>query len=477
MRAKRRDLWTGIGVILLILACSPASRTLGFAGGRGEPNDPYQIATVADLLAINSDPNLPKKSFVLLNDLDLDPNLPGGRVFTDAVVRPFWGTFDGRGHTIRHLCVSAKPGLSAALFGSVHGLIKDLHLEEVQINGSSCGGLASFTPGGTILHCSVTGKVTGSHEVGGLIGNGWDAKILNCESQAEVSGSSHVGGLVGHTISGAHIGDCRASGTVTGTTFVGGLLGGGSGTTITGCRAEGKVMGVDQVGGLAGNISFRSTLVRCESRADVSAASNVGGLAGQLDGQVVECRAAGTITGADAVGGLVGDCGVAAIRNCAAVCQVTAQEAAGGLVGGLHGFVAVLDSYARGSVTGAVVGGLVGNATIIGFSNCLVNNYAACEVLALRGDKQAAVAGGLFGKADLARESLFRMTGCYWDTDVAKVLRAAGSGSACYGTGLTTQPMQQQDTFEQAGWDFASTWTMEENGYPVLRWEVARDAK
>jgi hypothetical protein len=35
--------------------------------------------------------------------------------------------------------------------------------------------------------------------------------------------------------------------------------------------------------------------------------------------------------------------------------------------------------------------------------------------------------------------------------------------------------MQQQDTFQQAGWDFDSSWILSENGYPVLRWEVTMD--
>jgi hypothetical protein len=44
------------------------------------------------------------------------------------------------------------------------------------------------------------------------------------------------------------------------------------------------------------------------------------------------------------------------------------------------------------------------------------------------------------------------------------------------GTGLTTEQMQQQDTFKRAGWDFGYTWAMPEGGYPVLRWELAEGA-
>jgi hypothetical protein len=102
----------------LLAGVLPAAQ---FAGGTGEPNDPYQIATAEQLLSIGSDPNLLDKHFVLLNDLDLDPNLPGGQVFTQAVIPPavsgqegswseipFAGSFDGRGHKVCHLATSAS---------------------------------------------------------------------------------------------------------------------------------------------------------------------------------------------------------------------------------------------------------------------------------------------------------------------------------------------------------------------------------
>ena len=53
-------------------------------GGTGEPNDPYQIATAEQLIAIGSDPNLLDKHFLLVADIDQDPNLAGGRVFDNA---------------------------------------------------------------------------------------------------------------------------------------------------------------------------------------------------------------------------------------------------------------------------------------------------------------------------------------------------------------------------------------------------------
>jgi hypothetical protein len=48
-----------------------------YNGGTGEPNDPYQIATAADLILLGDSPEDYDKHFVLTADVDLDPKLPG----------------------------------------------------------------------------------------------------------------------------------------------------------------------------------------------------------------------------------------------------------------------------------------------------------------------------------------------------------------------------------------------------------------
>jgi len=65
-----------------------------YSGGTEEPNDPYQIATVAYLTSIGSNPDLLDKHFVLIDDIDLDPNLPGGQVFTQTIIAPDISNFE-----------------------------------------------------------------------------------------------------------------------------------------------------------------------------------------------------------------------------------------------------------------------------------------------------------------------------------------------------------------------------------------------
>jgi hypothetical protein len=87
-----------------------SSLSFGYSGGTGEPNAPYQIADANDLLALSANTGDYDKSFIMTADINLDPNLPGGQVFTTAVIAPnlygipaFSGVFDGAGHKIINL--------------------------------------------------------------------------------------------------------------------------------------------------------------------------------------------------------------------------------------------------------------------------------------------------------------------------------------------------------------------------------------
>jgi hypothetical protein len=383
----------------------------GFAGGTGEPNDPYQIATAADLLSIGSNSKLLSKCFVLINDIDLDPNLPGGRVFNDALIGrdsnpsvtassgSFRGVFDGQGHTIRHLHVAGKYGYDAGLFGISSGLIENLHLEDVRISGAPCGGLVGLSSvGGMILRCSVTGQVAGSYCVGGLVGRISETLMVGCESRADV------------------IGDANSL-----------------------------------AGGLAGSVSGFSA-------------------------QIIECRAGGTVVGGTSVGGLIGWTSLrTTILRCGAAGRVVADGAAGGLIGEAFSELTIADCYARGSVTGSTAGGLIGN-THSGVNTYILNSYAACPLFGRAGATAPPLVGGLFGRRDWDQPA-YLITGCLWDAELSRTTAGTGLTLADFGTGLTTQALQQRTTFEQAGWDFGYTWVLPPGDYPVLQWEMAQDKK
>ena len=96
-------------VLIIVSAC-----TARYSGGTGEPNDPYQIATAIDLITLGETPEDYDKHFKLTADLDVDPNLPGCKVFNKAAIastRSPWGGFtgvlDGNYHRIVNIRIEA----------------------------------------------------------------------------------------------------------------------------------------------------------------------------------------------------------------------------------------------------------------------------------------------------------------------------------------------------------------------------------
>jgi hypothetical protein len=241
-----------------------------YSGGTGEPNDPYQIATATDLIALGETPKDYDKHFILIADIDLDPKLPGRKVFDKAVVAPdandrnswfdgvsFGGVFDGNGHTISHLTISGKDYVG--LFGVASGEVKNLGMVDVSITGSgACAGGLMGQSSRTVIQCSCTGKVSGGSLVGGLVGLNF-GDVAGCYGGAGVIGVSEVGGLVGQNGGSrrlgavvGHVADCYSTSTVSGTESVGGLVG-ANGGELTRCHSMGevKVRG-PSVGGLVG---------------------------------------------------------------------------------------------------------------------------------------------------------------------------------------------------------------------------------
>jgi hypothetical protein len=300
-----------------------------YSGGTGEPNDPYQIATAADLIALGETPDDYDKHFILTADIDLDPNLPGRKVFDNAVIAgawklPFTGVFDGNGRTISHLTVvgTSSLGLFGQLgwnfqgqsYGEPTCTVTNLALENVDIVGSesSAGALAAYIEWAVVSHSRSTGKVSGKSPVGGLVGYNQHA-VIHCHSGCTVTGGSDVGGLVGNN--NGSVANCYSTGTVNGGSAVGGLVGWHRGS-ITQSFSTGVVSGKDAVGGLVGRngidliprrVLQPGDIDRSYSTASVRGETYVGGLIGDdRCGSVRQCYSTGAVSGSAQVGGLIG---------------------------------------------------------------------------------------------------------------------------------------------------------------------------
>jgi hypothetical protein len=297
---NRQPVCSAAAFILIVGYCGPA-RAVEFAGGTGAADDPYQIATAEQLLSIGSDANLLNKHFVLVADIDLDPNLPGGRVFDRAAVAPdvddaqtyfqgtaFTGSFDGDGHVVKNLHInSAEHYLALVGYVGSRGQIRNLHVEGAHVIGANANyaGCLVAQNDGKVIGCSSEGFVTGIQRVGGLAGRN-DGQVQQCEASVQVVGSPHagcVGGLVGWNR--GTVQSCHAAGAVAGELDVGGLVGLNL-NVVRSCYATGPVTGQTGVGGLVGE----------NGRSD-----SMG-----LNGLICFCYATGRATGTKQVGGFVG---------------------------------------------------------------------------------------------------------------------------------------------------------------------------
>ena len=189
------------------------------------------------------------------------------------------GTFDGGGHTITGLTFTTNDEY-AGLFGWLNraGTVKNVVMEGVQITsnqiyGGSIGGVVGYS-WGTIENCSVSGSVSGTVYVGGVVGVQIGGSITGCSSSATVKGTVDVGGVAGQTNSSATLTACYATGNVTieinpEKNIAGGsLVGMNAGSSLLACYATGNVTstgsstGYVHIGGFLGN-NYANVMTAC----------------------------------------------------------------------------------------------------------------------------------------------------------------------------------------------------------------------
>lgn len=310
------------------LLFSAAAGGAEFAGGTGEPDDSYRIATTEQLIAVGSSLELMKQHYVLAASIDMS-----GVICSGPVISTIFGTFDGNGHTIRNLRIESDGW--GGLFGLIRkdAEVRDLGVVNVQVlSMNACGGLVEHNTG-MVVNCYSTGAVIsmGGVGAGGLAGLN-SGTITDSYSTAAVIGSRDVGGLVGQNT--GRVASCHSTGEVTALGIGGGLVGSNTGeitssycvATVTAQhRAVGGLVGLNR-GRLTSSYSG-STVVGQDARGPA------GGLAGDNGGSILSCYSTGSVTGGDFVGGLVGD----NTGNLSASYSIAAVSGQGQQVGALVG--------------------------------------------------------------------------------------------------------------------------------------------
>ena len=244
-----------------------AAKNLGYTI---ESNGSYTVTSADGLMNIAKLVNGGKTdiNITLTADIDLTGKdwTPIGTDYDNS----YKGTFDGGGHTITWLTFTTNDEY-AGLFGWLNraGTVKNVVMEGVQITsnqiyGGKIGGVAGYSDG-TIENCSVSGSVSGTVYVGGVVGAQWEGSITGCSSSATVKGTVYVGGVTGQTNSSATLTACYATGNViieihpTNNISGGGLVGFNGGNGVRACYATGNVTstgsstGKVHIGGFLGN--------------------------------------------------------------------------------------------------------------------------------------------------------------------------------------------------------------------------------
>lgn len=253
-----------------------AAKDLGYTI---ESNGSYTVTSADGLMNIAKLVNGGKTDINITLDTDIDLTGKDWTPIGTDYDNSYKGTFDGGGHTITGLTFTTNDEY-AGLFGWLNraGTVKNVVMEGVQITsnqiyGGSIGGVVGYG-WGTIENCSVSGSVSGTVYVGGVVGVQIGGSITGCSSSATVKGTVDVGGVAGQTNSSATLTACYATGNVIiemdpKKNIAGGsLVGMNAGSSLLACYATGNVTstgsstGYVHIGGFLGN-NYANVMTAC----------------------------------------------------------------------------------------------------------------------------------------------------------------------------------------------------------------------
>lgn len=186
--------YSNAGFVSTVKHCADGDTNAPMAGGSGTKDDPYQIATAAQLDAIHDWPTA--TYYVLVNDIDLSG--------IEWVPYSGYINFDGQGHTVSNLTITGtniNSRVNVGMFGGLKSYwsnyyagtfqsrVSNLNLKDVNIDitgtdnytttlcvGAIVGGYDGFNDSVYIQNCTASGKINvqGGFRawVGGLTGGG-----------------------------------------------------------------------------------------------------------------------------------------------------------------------------------------------------------------------------------------------------------------------------------------------------------------
>jgi len=305
--------------------------------------NPREVSTLDHLLWICENSSSWGDNFILISDIDASAtsawNSGAGFSPIGTSSSKFTGNFNGQKHTISGLTINRPNQEYIGFFGYVNnGTISNITLENVDISGDEhIGGLAAYLAGTTnISSCNVTGSVSGTYRVGGVIGYDYMSGIGIIEESsfngtvAADGANSGVGGFIGEKSGNSIIQKCSAEGTLTAAGrgcggFVGWIDEGEINQSYSTINVTSSTSSYGRIGGFAGALSFYSNrageINNCYASGSVSAPNStntssygIGGFVGAYyqdnDNKVYNSYATGLVNAPNAsnyVGGFSGE--------------------------------------------------------------------------------------------------------------------------------------------------------------------------
>ncbi len=241
-----------------------AAKDLGYTI---ESNGSYTVTSADGLMNVAELVNGGKTDINITLDKNIDLTGKGWTPIGTSFDNSYKGTFDGGGHTITGLTVTTNDQF-VGLFGYLNraGTVKNVVMEGIQITSNHMFGCTGGVVGyswGTIENCSVSGSISGTDCVGGVVGSQKAGSIIGCCTSATVKGTHYVGGVAGEKW--GTMTACYATGNVTleiasqKNLSGGGVVGLNGGSRVLACYATGNVTstgsstGNVHIGGLLGD--------------------------------------------------------------------------------------------------------------------------------------------------------------------------------------------------------------------------------
>jgi hypothetical protein len=312
--AKR--LFVTLLALSLLLGCLALAPTSAAAenpldsGVTPQGGNVYTIATAEQLQRLSSlsaDNSFVGVTFRLTANIDINPGcvISSDGSYTGSLTaftpigtasKPFKGTFDGNGYTIRGLYISDTSGANVGLFGNIYeASIKDVTIANSYISGNGRVG-------------AICGYANSS------------SSITGCTNRAYVTGDKIVGGICGELTYYSTISSCGNEGAVS------------SDATAEG--GENPTVGIGGICGVVSSDTEDAAIQTSYNLASISAScDNVGGIAGYSCAAIETSYNAGTVSGKQFVGGICGCQSGKIIQNVYNLESISGLDYIGGIVG------------------------------------------------------------------------------------------------------------------------------------------------